>query len=204
MAIVLVRHGETALNVARVLQPEDTPLSERGLAQARAVARSMAKRSVAAIVCSDLTRARQTAHEISSATGIVATYSSLLQERNFGLLRGRAYDTLGFDPTVMEEAPSGGESRLEFHRRVAEAFAMLLEHAAKQGEDLVVVSHGLTIGGILSQHLQLPAGAELPRRLANTSVTAFELRPPHYISLLNCGQHLDRETSDDARGVAGI
>ena len=30
MGIVLVRHGETALNVARVLQPADTPLSASG------------------------------------------------------------------------------------------------------------------------------------------------------------------------------
>ena len=30
----LIRHGETSLNVARVLQPADTPLSARGHAQA--------------------------------------------------------------------------------------------------------------------------------------------------------------------------
>ena len=34
MSIILIRHGETAFNVARVLQPADTPLSERGIAQA--------------------------------------------------------------------------------------------------------------------------------------------------------------------------
>ena len=31
--LLLIRHGETALNVARVLQPADTPLSARGLLQ---------------------------------------------------------------------------------------------------------------------------------------------------------------------------
>ena len=34
MTLLLIRHGETALNVARVLQPADTPLSARGVAQA--------------------------------------------------------------------------------------------------------------------------------------------------------------------------
>jgi broad specificity phosphatase PhoE len=204
MAIVLLRHGETALNASRVLQPEDTPLSERGRAQAKALANSLTKRSIAAIVCSDLLRARQTAAEISSTTGIVPTYSSLLQERNFGALRGTPYDALGFDPIAMQDAPSGGESMLQFQGRVAEAFAMLLDYAATRGEDLLVVTHALTIAGILQQHLQLPDGATMPRRLANTSVTAFELQPPHRISVLNDDQHLEREISDDTRGVAGV
>jgi probable phosphoglycerate mutase len=32
MSIVLVRHGDTALNAARVRQPADLPLSARGKA----------------------------------------------------------------------------------------------------------------------------------------------------------------------------
>ena len=42
MTILLIRHGETALNAARIVQPADTPLSERGIAQARALARRLA------------------------------------------------------------------------------------------------------------------------------------------------------------------
>ena len=38
MNLLLIRHGETALNVPRVLQPADTPLSARGMAQAEALA----------------------------------------------------------------------------------------------------------------------------------------------------------------------
>ena len=39
MLLYLIRHGETPLNVARVLQPADTPLSERGQRQAQALAK---------------------------------------------------------------------------------------------------------------------------------------------------------------------
>jgi len=60
MTILLIRHGETALNVARVLQPADTPLSARGIAQAEALARWLAAMNVCAIVTSDLPRARRT------------------------------------------------------------------------------------------------------------------------------------------------
>ena len=38
MTLLIIRHGETPLNVARVLQPADTPLSANGLAQAAALA----------------------------------------------------------------------------------------------------------------------------------------------------------------------
>ena len=38
MNVYLVRHGETDLNARRVLQPPATPLSERGLEQARRLA----------------------------------------------------------------------------------------------------------------------------------------------------------------------
>ena len=39
--ILLIRHGETELNAKRVLQPPETPLSERGVAQAERLARRL-------------------------------------------------------------------------------------------------------------------------------------------------------------------
>ena len=103
MAVILVRHGETALNAARVMQPAATPLSERGQAQALAVAQRLARRGgIGAIVSSDLPRAWLTAEAIAAALAMPDPPSALLQERNFGDLRGRPYDTLGFDPLVMQ------------------------------------------------------------------------------------------------------
>ena len=131
MAVILVRHGETALNAARIMQPADTPLSERGLAQARAVAQRLQRRGgVGAIVSSDLPRAWQTALAIGAALALPVQPSTLLQERNFGDLRGRPYDTLGFDPLVMRQAPTGGESAADFDERATQALAeMLVRHA---------------------------------------------------------------------------
>src|SRR5690349_14672586 len=114
MSIILVRHGETLLNVARTLQPADTPLSPTGLAQADAVARRLAAQGVGAIVSSDLPRARSTAEAIARATGLPAAETPLLQERNFGDLRGQSYDALGFNPLTMEGAPPNGESAEAF------------------------------------------------------------------------------------------
>ena len=53
MKVYLVRHGETPLNAARILQHPDTPLSERGAVQAERVAQRLAGCGVAAILTSD-------------------------------------------------------------------------------------------------------------------------------------------------------
>ena len=108
MSIILIRHGETALNVARILQPADTPLSERGRRQAAAVAQRFFTAKIGAIVSSDLPRAVETARAISSVTSVAIRFSDLLQERNFGDLRGLPYDGLGYDPIAMTDAPPGG------------------------------------------------------------------------------------------------
>jgi broad specificity phosphatase PhoE len=52
MSIVLIRHGETDLNATRVLQWPETPLGERGRAQARALGVRFAGQRPAAIVSS--------------------------------------------------------------------------------------------------------------------------------------------------------
>ena len=107
MTILLVRHGETPLNVTRMLQPADTPLSANGLAQAQAVAKRLAGMQLAGIVSSDLPRALSTAQAISAASGVPVSTTPLLHERNFGDLRGQPYDSLGFNPLTMEGAPPG-------------------------------------------------------------------------------------------------
>jgi hypothetical protein len=53
MSILWLRHGETALNAARVLQPAATPLSERGHAQAAAAARRLAALRPVALLSSE-------------------------------------------------------------------------------------------------------------------------------------------------------
>ena len=57
--VVVLRHGETDHNAARIWQGHlDTPLSERGLAQARAAGPAVATLHPSRIVSSDLRRAR--------------------------------------------------------------------------------------------------------------------------------------------------
>jgi broad specificity phosphatase PhoE len=204
MSIILVRHGETALNAARVLQPPDTPLSARGRLQAQAAARRLASMNLGGIISSDLGRAFETAQAIAAASGLDIGNTALLQERNFGDLRGRAYDELDFDPLAMAHAPPGGESIAAFRARVAQALALLCERRAAMHSSLAVVTHGLVIRTLLEQHLALPHDIALPQRIGNTSLTVFAARAPYETSVVNCTAHLEGELSDDVHALSGV
>ncbi len=193
MSIILVRHGETALNVARVLQPADTPLSERGQVQAQAVARRLATMGLVGIVSSDLPRALATAEAIAAATGAPIETSALLQERNFGDFRGQSYEGLGLDPMTLDAAPPGGESMASFIARVALAFADVALRRERLGGPLAVVTHGLVIGVMLDRHVQAVAGGNTPApgQVVNTSLSIVSAQPPHRLELRGCILHLE-------------
>lgn len=203
MSIILVRHGETPLNAARVMQPFDTPLSERGLEQAKRVARRLVGTAPAAILTSDMPRAWQTAQAISHATGLEPVVSERLRERNFGDLRGSPFDTLGFDPLVMEAAPQNGESMAEFHSRSISAFALAVKLRSTLDGPLVFVSHGLVISAILRLCADVEPHA-LPDRIGNTGITVLEPRHPHTPQLVNCTAHLNMKgLQEDASSLSG-
>ena len=203
MNLLLIRHGETALNVARVLQPADTPLSARGIAQAEALGQRLAAMNVRAIVSSDLPRALRTAQAIAAATGATIELAPLLQERNFGDWRGQPYDGMAIDPLTMAEAPPNGESNAAFERRVAAAFAHIVARQTALGGVLAVVTHGLVIRALLASHVRLPDGVPPPTHLGNTSLSIVGAASPQMATLLNCTQHLDATASDDARALSG-
>lgn len=203
MTLLLIRHGETALNVARVLQPADTPLSERGIQQAEALARRLASMNLAVILSSDLPRALRTAQAIAAATGARIETSALLQERSFGDWRGQPYDGMAVNPLTMLEAPPGGESAAAFAQRVAEAFAHMVQLRAAVRGNLAVVTHGLVIRAMLAAHVRLPDGATGALHLGNTSLSIIDAQPPHAALRVNCTEHLNLSAPDDANALSG-
>jgi len=205
--LLLIRHGETPLNVARVLQPADTPLSPRGQLQAAALAQRLAadhaQRPLAGLLASDLPRAAQTAAAIARACGLPLQTSTLLHERNFGDLRGRAYDTLGFNPLAMDDSPPNGESQAVFSARAAAAFTELLALQQRLGGPLVVVTHGLVLREWLHHALQLAPGMALPTRMSNASLTEADAAAPHTVHRVDCTVHLAGGLGDDAHALSG-
>jgi probable phosphoglycerate mutase len=190
MTILVVRHGETDGNAARILQRPDVPLNERGLGQADRLARRLSALGFARILCSDLLRARMTAAPLAARSGIAIEESPLLQERNFGDLRGTPYADLAEDPFGPDFAPPNGEDWLTFHARVADAFAFIVDRRRSVNGTLVVVTHGLVCRALVERHTRLPEGAVVPERFDNAGITAIHEEAPHGVSLLNCTRHL--------------
>lgn len=204
MAIVLIRHGETAGNAQRFLQHPDTPLSERGLAQARRLGERLGRGRIAAIVASDYARAWTTAQQVRDASGAALSVDVGLRERNFGDLRGRPYADLGFDPFAPGYLPPGGESWEDLHRRVDETWERLHAHAAGLEGDLVLVSHGLVLHSLVSRRLGLAEELVVPASFGNTAVTIVDPAPPWTVRLLGCTAHLDAATRHDAASLSGV
>ncbi|MFQ5696737.1 MAG: histidine phosphatase family protein [Myxococcota bacterium] len=190
MAILVIRHGETELNAARVLQPPGAALSVRGVEQARLLARRLADRPLAAILASDLERAHATARQLHEVTGAPIELDPELRERDFGDLRGTPYSEIEVDIFSDAYRPPGGEDGATFHARVDRAWRRIAEIAGRTRGDLAVVTHGLVCRSLAEHHFALPSGLTLPTRWRNTCLTIVESRPPYRVERIACAAHL--------------
>jgi 2,3-bisphosphoglycerate-dependent phosphoglycerate mutase len=190
-SIFLIRHGETLGNASRTVQLPDNPLSPRGIAQAERLARRLEREGITSILSSDLARAVTTADHLRRITGAPVRHDPLLQERNFGDLRGTPYVELRFDMFAPRYAPPNGESWEVFHARVDRAWVLVQQAAAAAHGNLAVVTHGLVCRALAARHLILPLGQEAPERWENTALTIVDYPAPWRVRLLNSIAHLD-------------
>ena len=189
--LFLIRHGETEGNALRIVQRPDIPLSPRGVMQAERLAHRLASEGIVRIVSSDYARAAATAEHLRRATSAPLSFEPLLQERNFGDLRGRPYSELGFDMFEPDYTPPNGETWPVFHERVDRAWARVQALAAESGGNLAVVTHGLVCRSLAARHLILAEGESAPERWENTSLTIVDWPAPWRVRLLNCAAHLE-------------
>ncbi len=151
MQIVLLRHGQTPGNrEKRYIGRTDEPLSEAGIAAARAVG-SLGAAVVPRVYVSPLLRARQTASIAFPQAEQVLVDG--LREMDFGVFENHSYQELSqhsdyqaWVNACCETPCPQGESKDEFTRRVAHAVRTLLKQAFAAGdEQLVIVAHGGTV-----------------------------------------------------------
>lgn len=196
MTLLLVRHGQSEGNAARVIQGGLDPLSGLGRTQADAVAARLASSGATRLYASTFARARDTATPIAAATGLELEPLGEWREYWWGEAQGRTWpDAVAAwgsgDPPALEwgsgDVP-GEEGEAAFAARVTEAFDLLLE---RHEDDLgIVVTHG----GVLVQIVKHVFGVEGYRPVgtpANTSVSTFALdRGVAVIEALNDTCHL--------------
>lgn len=204
--VVLLRHGETAWNLAHRFQGQhDTDLTDRGREQAaeaaEAVARLAAGRRLV-LVTSDLRRAQGTAAAVAAAAGVEAVVDPRLREIAAGAWQGLLQPEIeALDPEAFaawragDDVPLGGaETPTQAGGRVREA---VLEHAADlgPGDLLVAVGHGAStrsgVGLLLGQpdlrRVLVPLGNTGTAMLAPGSawrLHGWNVPPPALVDLL--------------------
>jgi alpha-ribazole phosphatase len=142
VVLILLRHGRTPANAARLLQGRiDQDLDEIGIEQAAAAVEYISGTcEVDAVIASPLKRAQQTAE----AFGMPIEVEDRWMELSYGEYEGRPHGEVPSevwrkwrdDPTF---APAGGESLAALDVRVRSACDDLVERAATS--NIVVVSH---------------------------------------------------------------
>ncbi len=150
--ILLARHGETPDNrpPQRFMGSRDTPLTELGREQARALAAVVAPRTPAVIWSSRLVRARETAQIVGDVLGLPVRLDRRLAESDRGAWEGRRVDDIEREEpdgwAAWRRAGAGfrfpgGESLAEHQSRVLAA----LGDVGAGPLPALVVCHGGTI-----------------------------------------------------------
>ena len=163
--LFLARHGETAWNAEGRLQGRtDVPLSDRGRAQAEALAELFAATRLDAVVTSDLSRARDTGTIVAARRGVPAelVIDPRLRERGFGVFEGLTREEREAKYSDMSHAfhtagtlPDGAEPTSEVLARMGPALECAAKLAAAGGA-VLVVSHGGAMRMWLSHVLSRP------------------------------------------------
>ena len=160
--VLLMRHGESTWNTEdRVQGWAPTPLTDRGVRQARDVGALVAERfDVDRVVASDLRRTRETTVQALDAAGLAIEpeYGSRFRERAMGTLQGLTVEQVyGDNPEYSlrdsgihgaRACPPGGESFLDMRERVLDGWEELV--ATTDSRTTMVVTHGGPIFAILA------------------------------------------------------
>lgn len=148
--LIVARHAEATF-VEDWFSDEGGSLTHRGRAQARALGDSLTGRRVAAVYCSDLSRAVQSAEIVAARLGIAVTARKSLREVHIGSLLGQEFDTSRCDLVTDEWYTGSLDARFEDGEsgaEVVERHQAQLEEISDQhrGETVLVVGHQTALG----------------------------------------------------------
>ncbi|MEM1313055.1 MAG: histidine phosphatase family protein [Pseudomonadota bacterium] len=171
-----LRHGETTYNRDRIFQGQvDSPLSERGVAQAREAAARLVGEPIRRIVASPLSRARLTAEAAGRALGVAVETDDDLKECALGVHEDQPHASWPLAKYWTGElAPEGGESFFVFRRRVVRAMARI----TGEGDGILIVAHGGLWHSLRSIYAMETGIAGMPNALplALTPGAAWDVR----------------------------
>ncbi len=175
----------------------DIPLSTLGRKQARKLALYLQYRPITVVYSSDLSRARETAEIIvkkltfsesreTLAASLLSSPPSVIvspawREIHFGAWEGLTYDEIatsfheqrGFFTNPEYFAPPQGETITEVLQRVMPALHDIMKR--EQNGEVVLVSHGGTLRGLLCSLLGMPLHNQWQLRVDTGSLSAIDV-----------------------------
>ena len=181
MICYLVRHGKDDDSLRGGWST--TPLTEEGIAQMQALAHCLAvelQSNIAQVFTSDLLRAKQSAEIIAQRTNASVVLLPQFREVNNGLLAGMnnadaatKWPGLFWNTLDWDQCYPDGESPHLFYDRIHSAWHRFVDQVQKQGEDVVLVTHG----GVINLILHIVNGLEYSNKTKPFSVKHAELIP---------------------------
>jgi broad specificity phosphatase PhoE len=175
-SIFLARHGQTAYNLERRFQGQQpVPLDDTGRAQAAELAERASDHGFAALWCSPLLRARQTADVVAARLGLEPREDARLMETDAGKWTDRLFTDVHSEAPEAFAAFVAGDAGFAFPG--GESFAHQEERVAAALSDIetgplpaLVVCHGMVIRAALSSRSgrweahaeRVPNGALVP------------------------------------------
>ena len=190
MALYFARHGETNWNRVRRWQSRtDIPLNQTGRRQARALSQLIRSRDIVfkRVVCSPLSRARETAEILMDGFEPALEIDSRLVELDLGEFEGRLESELGKElgerydewksQIYLDPAPNG-EGILDVARRVEPVLLALLD---TPGHVLVVGHQGVNMAlkANLSNCFTVECLSSFRQR--NDEIDLWEITPPRSV-----------------------
>ncbi|WP_066250493.1 histidine phosphatase family protein [Neobacillus drentensis] len=164
--LYFVRHGETQYNVEKRLQGIcDSPLTVNGIAQAKSVGIGLSDIEFKAVYASESRRVVDTARYAIGQRNIPIFTDPRLKEMNFGVLvslsqtellaqYGNILEKL-YSLTDLNMSAPEGESYVQLFSRTSSAIDEIIHKHKNEGGNILVFSHGVTIGNYIMQIAKL-------------------------------------------------
>jgi broad specificity phosphatase PhoE len=149
---LLVRHAESVFSARGIANGKvdvPCPLSARGAAQARNLARALEDEDLDLCVTSELERARRTAEFALAGRSVPRIVAPELNDPLYGRYEGGpldAYIAWALANDSAAEPPGGGEQRQRLVARYAVGFRKVLERPERT---ILVVTHSLPVAYVL-------------------------------------------------------
>ncbi len=189
LRLYIVRHGETLFNIQHKVQGWcDSPLTEAGILQAKAVGIGLRSVDFTAAYTSTSERTVDTAHAILEGRDVPLFYSKKWKEFNFGTCEGNREDSMFGE--IKEVGPRmfdvfgtyGGDTSDTCIARLKEGLARI--RADYSNGNILVVSHGgsiMMLASSLDQEMARQATQpepgdpqmDAPKGMENCSVTTL-------------------------------